>query len=161
MNASGARFSSRLTLDALNNKRTILDKKIALYLFLHSVLTARWRRGSSEGTNATRLFWKKEKEKKLSRESSTRSGPAARLKREKPRLITVVVVLQVVVRPWSSELGEVLLVVELQEVGSLSAETEKSRWQAARQGDQPLGAADRKRRGTDVLRHRFHLLTCL
>lgn len=57
-------------------------------------------------------------------------------------LITVLVVLQVVVGPGASELGEVLLVVELQEVGSLSAETQKGWRQAARQGHEPLGAAD-------------------
>lgn len=57
------------------------------------------------------------------------------------RLITVFVVLQVVVWSWSSGLAEVLLVVELQEVGPLSAKTQKGRRQAARQGHEPLGAA--------------------
>ena len=47
-------------------------------------------------------------------------------------LITVFVVLQIVVWPRPSELGEVLLVVELQEVGPLSAKTQKGRRQAAR-----------------------------
>lgn len=57
-------------------------------------------------------------------------------------LLTVFVVLQVVVWSRSSELCEVLLVVELQEVGPFSAETQKGRRQAARQGHEPLGAAN-------------------
>ena len=57
-------------------------------------------------------------------------------------MVTVFVVLQVVVRPRPSELGQVLLVVELQEVGPLPAETQEGWRQAARQGHEPLGAAD-------------------
>lgn len=57
-------------------------------------------------------------------------------------LITVFVVFQVVVRPGPAELCEVLLVVELQEVGPLSAETQEGRREAARQGHEALGAAD-------------------
>lgn len=57
-------------------------------------------------------------------------------------LPTVFVVLQVVIWSRSSELCEVLLVVELQEVGPFSAETQKGRRQAARQGHEPLGAAN-------------------
>lgn len=57
-------------------------------------------------------------------------------------LLTVFVVLQVVVWSRSSELCEILLVVELQEVGPFSAETQKGRRQAARQGHEPLGAAN-------------------
>lgn len=58
------------------------------------------------------------------------------------RLITVFVVFKIVVRSGPSELGEVLLVVELQEVGPFSTEPQEGRWQAARQGHEPLGAAD-------------------
>lgn len=42
-----------------------------------------------------------------------------------PLSITVFVVFQIVVRPGPSELSEVLLVVELQEVGPLSAEPQE------------------------------------
>lgn len=57
-------------------------------------------------------------------------------------LITVFVVFQVVIGSGSSELGEVLLVVELQEVAPFTAETQEGRRQAARQGHEPLGAAE-------------------
>lgn len=57
-------------------------------------------------------------------------------------VVTVFVILQVVVRPRPSELGQVLLVVELQEVGPLPAESQEGWRQAARQGHEPLGAAD-------------------
>lgn len=57
-------------------------------------------------------------------------------------LITVFVVLQIVVWPGPSELCKVLLVVELQEIGPFSAETQKSRRQAARQGHERLGAVE-------------------
>ena len=64
--------------------------------------------------------------------------------------VTVFVVLQVVVGPRSSELSEVLLVVELQEVRALTAETQEGRRQAARQGHEPLGAADTQERKTSM-----------
>ncbi|TNN75289.1 hypothetical protein EYF80_014526 [Liparis tanakae] len=54
----------------------------------------------------------------------------------------------VVVWPRPSELGEVLLVVELQEVGSFPTKTQKGRRQAAREGHEPLGAADTEDRET-------------
>lgn len=57
-------------------------------------------------------------------------------------LITVLVVFQIVVWSRPSELGEVLLVVELQEVCSLSTKAQKRGRQASRQGHEPLGAAD-------------------
>lgn len=57
-------------------------------------------------------------------------------------LITVFVVLQVVIWPGASELGQVLLVVELQEVRPFAAETQEGRRQAARQGHEPPGAAN-------------------
>lgn len=57
-------------------------------------------------------------------------------------LITVFVVFQIVVRPGPAELCEVLLVVELQEVGPLSAEPQEGGREAARQGHEALGAAD-------------------
>lgn len=43
------------------------------------------------------------------------------------RLITVFVVFEIVVRSGPSELGEVLLVVELQEVGPFSTEPQEGR----------------------------------
>lgn len=55
--------------------------------------------------------------------------------------LTVLVILQVVVWSGSSELCEILLVVELQEVGPFSAEPQESWRQAARQGHEPPGAA--------------------
>lgn len=63
-------------------------------------------------------------------------------------LITVFVVLQIVVWSWAPELCKVLLVVEVQEVGPLSAKTQKGWRQAARQGHEPLGAADTQDRMT-------------
>lgn len=68
-------------------------------------------------------------------------------------LITVLVVLQVVVWPRSSELSEVLLVVKLQEVGPFSAETQKGRRQAARHGHEPLGAEDTEDGEKTLSRH--------
>lgn len=56
--------------------------------------------------------------------------------------ITVFVVLQVVVGPGAPELGQVLLVVELQEVRPLPSEAQEGRGQAASQGHEPLGAGD-------------------
>ncbi len=76
-------------------------------------------------------------------------------------LITVFVVLQVVVWSWSSGLAEVLLVVELQEVGPLSAKTQKGRRQAARQGHEPLGAADTQDRKTPRQRNVMWTVTAV
>lgn len=55
---------------------------------------------------------------------------------------TVFVVLQVVIRAGAPELGQVLLVVELQEVRSFATEAEESGGQAPRQGHQAPGAAN-------------------
>lgn len=61
-------------------------------------------------------------------------------------LITVLVILQVVVWAGTPKLGKILLVVELQEVGSFSAEAQKGRRQAARQGHEPSGATETRDR---------------
>lgn len=70
-------------------------------------------------------------------------------------LITVFVVLQVVIWPGASELGQVLLVVELQEVGPFAAETQEGRRQAARQGHEPPGAANAEGK---TVTHKYILL---
>lgn len=56
--------------------------------------------------------------------------------------ITVFVVLQVVIWPRAPELGQVLLVVELQEVAPFPPETQEGGRQAARQGHEPPRAAN-------------------
>lgn len=63
-------------------------------------------------------------------------------KRNLSSRITVFVVLQVVIWPRAPELGQVLLVVELQEVGPFPPETQEGRRQAARQGHEPPRAAN-------------------
>lgn len=70
--------------------------------------------------------------------------------REISHVITVLVVLQIVVWPRASEFSQVLLVVELQEVGSLPAEAQEGRRQAAREGHEALGAADTEERMSEA-----------
>lgn len=59
---------------------------------------------------------------------------------------TVFVVLQVVIGAGAPELGQVLLVVELQEVGPFATETQEGGRQAPRQGHQAPGAANAEKK---------------
>ena len=130
-------FAKCLNLRKINKQASLENKEQLCSDCTH---TGDTRTDNKRQDNTPTLLLELRQKKKRKRKEYKKLGPEKI--REMSRLITILVVLKIIVWSWPSEFGEVLLVVELQEVGSLSAKTEKGRRQAARQGHEPLGAMD-------------------